>query len=257
MTAIGKVLVFLNLMAAAALLTWGLSAYSNSPQWVDGKSGDGQKTDGEITRLKGEIDRYTKAIAGANSSYVANSTVAASADTTRDFRKARLDVWLKDAEKGEFFTLPRLPNDPTVLDTSDNAEAGRKNPARAILGPDNRPLKGLDALQGLYQNELDDRKLLISGKVPATPAEWMSPAGLLAPTRMADLGIDDLRRLHDWLSGQQRITDVAIDKQRVIQFNLTDETAYLGDSRINWIAQLVTLEQRNKQLKNRLKELGQ
>lgn len=255
MTGIGKILVFLNLIAAAALLTWGLSAFRNSPQWVDVK-GEGSSVEGEISLLKKEIDRYSKASAGASNGYAANNATVRNAEATRDFRKVRLDVWMKDAENGQFFTLPRLANDPAVLDTSDAAEAARKNPMRALLGPDNTALKGLDALQKLYQNELDDRKLLIDGKPPATAAEWMNPNGLLVPARMADLGIKDLRTLHEWVSGQMKVTDVAIDKQRVIQANLANEASYLGDSRINWIAQLQTVEQRNKQLKDRLKSLG-
>jgi predicted transcriptional regulator len=255
MTGIGKVLVFLNLMAAAALLTWGLSAFKNSPQWVDSKTADGQNVEGEISMLKKEIDRYAKAASGAQDGYTAKAAALQGSEATRDFRKTRLDTWLKDAEKGAFFALPVVANDPAVLDTSDAAERGRKDIKRAILGPDNTPLKGLDALQKLYQNELDDRGLLIRGKVPAAPAEWMNPAALLAPARMADLGIDDLRRLHGWLSDQQKVADVAIDKQRVIQANLADEASYLGDKRIDWTAQLQTLEQRNKQLKDRLQSL--
>ena len=61
MTGIGKLLVFLNLIAAAALLTWGLSAYANSPNWVDSKSADGTAVEGEISLLKKEIDKFAKA----------------------------------------------------------------------------------------------------------------------------------------------------------------------------------------------------
>ncbi len=142
MTGIGKILVFLNLIAAAALLTWGLSAYRNSPDWLDQKSAEGAAIEGEISLLKKEIDRYARAAAGASEGYATKSAVLASAERLRDFRKARLDVWLKDAEAGSFFTLPVVPNDPAVLDTSDAAEAapsiqvcprGRSSPRRTEL----------------------------------------------------------------------------------------------------------------------------
>jgi len=255
MTGIGKILVFLNLIIAAALLTWGLSAYRNSPNWLDQKSDSGN-VEGEITLLKKEIEKLSKAAAGAHEGYAAKNATLASSEAIRDYRKARLDAWMKEAEGGSFYSLPTLPNDPAVLDTSDAAERARKAANKAILGPDNKPLQGLDALQKLFQNELDDRKLIVQGKVPANQQEWMNPNALLAPGRMADLGIDDLRRLHLWLSDQQKVVDVAIDKQRAIQANLANEAAYLKDERINWIARLQTVEQRNAQLKEKLKALG-
>jgi hypothetical protein len=255
MTGIGKVLVFLNLMAAAALLTWGLSAYRTSPNWVDVKTDTGT-VEGEITLLKAEIKKYSDAVAGTHNSYAAKNANLAASEAARDFRSRRLGVWLGDAEKGQFFTLPVMPNDPAVLDTSDAAERGRRDIKRAILGPDNQPLKGLAALNTLFGNELRDREEILKGKVPVTPAQWMNPAALLQPARMADMGIEDLRRLHAWLSEQQKIADVAIDKQRAIQANLGNEAAYLNDERINWIARLQTVEQRNQQLKEKLKALG-
>ena len=58
-TKIGKLLVFVNLMASVGLMAWALSLYTNRVDWLDATTAEG-KTDGQITLLKKEIDRLTK-----------------------------------------------------------------------------------------------------------------------------------------------------------------------------------------------------
>ena len=64
-----------------------------------------------------------------------------------------------------------------------------------------------------------------------------------------------LRRLHDQLSIRADAFDRAVLKQKEIRTNLRAEADSLASQRVDWSAQLQTLERRQGQLESRLQGL--
>jgi chromosome segregation ATPase len=248
MTTFGKVLAFVNLVVGLSLLAWGVSVYANRVDWVDRKTDTGTE-EGEITRLKKEIDKLTRSVADTDAAYATRSDYLVKLEAQRDYRKAKLDARLAEARRGTFKVQVPLANDPSFVDVDND-----KGPP--VLAPDGKPLRGVDVLTKEFNDQVRQAQLHRQGEKPVQPNEWNDLRALVTNERLATLGIDDLRTLHGRLSDAVAAEDVAIGKQRDVLTNLRDEAAYLADNRVNWAAQLQTLERRQKQLEDRLRELG-
>ncbi len=239
MTAFGKVLVFLNLAAAVALLSWSASLYANRIDWVDRKS-DTETVKGEITLLKEEIDKATRSIADAQVAYAAKSKDLTDAEALRDSRKRAYAVRLNEARRGTFHA--QVYDDPTRP-----AFVNLRTPGPVALGPDNQPLRGVDFLEAEFKRQLQQAQLLREGQRKFDP-------NANPQSQLATLGIDGLRQMQGVLSDRIADLDVAIGKQKDVLTNLKGEAAFLADERVNWVARLQTLERRQQQLEDRLKQ---
>jgi hypothetical protein len=248
MTTFGKLLAFLNLVVGVSLLTWGVSVYANRADWVDRKS-DTESVEGQITTLKKEIDRLQKSAVDANAAYGQRSVALASAETQRTYRKRKLDARIAEARQGTFKVQKTFPNNPAFVNVDDNAGA-------PILGPDNKPLRGVDALVRDFNEQVRQAQLHRRGDQPVQQNDWANWQALLGQDRFPTLGIDDLRTLHGLLSDQVAAVDVAANKQRDILVNLRNEADHLTDLRVDWTTRLQTLERRQQQLEGRLRDLG-
>jgi hypothetical protein len=248
MTTFGKVLAFLNLVVGMSLLAWGVSVYANRASWVDQKTGT-ESIEGEISKLKKEIDRYSKSVTDADTSYGSASAALAGIEGNRTYRKRKLDARIAQARLGTFKVQKTYERDPAFVNVDDDTGA-------PILGPDNKPLRGVDALVKDFNEQVRQGELHRRGDQPVQQNDWANPQALLAPERLPTLGIDDLRTLHGLLSDQMAAVDVAADKQREVLVNLRNEAEHLTDLRVGWATRLQTLERRQKQLEDRLRELG-
>src|SRR5688500_15727849 len=111
MTTFGKLLAFLNLVVGVSLLAWAVSVYANRADWVDRKSGT-DSVEGEISKLKKEIDRLPKSVADADAAYGRESAGLAGAEARRFYRKRRLDARIAQARQGTFRVQKMYENDP-------------------------------------------------------------------------------------------------------------------------------------------------
>ncbi len=247
MTTFGKVLAFVNLVVGLSLLAWGVSVYANRVDWVDRKT-DTETVEGEITKLKKEIDKLARSVADADAAYADRTAALAAAEAQRDYRKAKLDARLNEARRGTFKVQLPFANNPSFVNVDQEGPP--------ILAPDGKPLRGVDVLTKEFNDQVRQAQLHRQGDQPVQPNQWNNLQALVQPNVLANLGIDDLRTLHGKLSDAVAAEDVAIGKQRDVLTNLRDESAYLADNRVNWAAQLQTLERRQKQLEDRLRELG-
>jgi hypothetical protein len=258
MTTAGKILSFLNLIVAVGLLTWGLSAYANRADWVDQKS-DAGTVKGQITLLNEEVTRLTKAINDAQTGYGAEYVALIAEEGDRDYRRNqfafRLDVARQDKDpKGGSFRR-QVPQQPPGNPAFTNLSV--QGPA--VPGPDGKPLRGLRALQDEFAKEVQQAQRWITGQ-PVTQPQWNQVRQGLNQqqfdTLTGQMGIADLRKLHEELSVQIKRADDAVAKQKEIRQNLKEEARFLADNQTNWVVQLQTLERRQRQLENRLQQLG-
>ena len=251
MTTLGKVLAFLNIVGAVGILTWAVSAHANRVDYLDRKSGT-ETIKGQISQMRAEIDATTKAISESQSAYGGHMAMVTLNEARRDYRKSKFQERLAQARKGVFrVQLPAVEPVFTDLD--------KEGPI--VLGPDNQPLRGIENTQADLNVEVRSADVLIRGPQPLTEADWQKVPEIIknAPqfaTLLENRGIGDFRRLHGILSDEIARTDEATQRQQVIATNLRDEARFLSDYRVNWSAELLTLERRQKQLQGRLTELG-
>lgn len=255
-TRIGKLLVFVNLAVSAALLAWALSLYTNRVDWLDATTADG-KVEGQISLLKKEIGRLEKAVAETQAGYAGKKYALAASEERLDTRARVFERRLAQARNGRFkvqLTLDKGAFGEGVIYDVDR-EGGD------ILGPDNKPLRGLKTLQDEFAAEVRAIEQLQNGQGLLTEAQWMEIAsGATTLAQVAELtpklGIADLRRLHTTLSELIARDESAVAKQKAIEANLKDEATYLADKRVNWVAELRTLQRRERQLLGRLEAVG-
>jgi hypothetical protein len=231
-TTVSKLLVFLNVFAAVAILSWALSAYLNRIDPAEAADEKGEKLTDKVKRLNGELTA-AQSVFGPTHSAVSDAEIRL-ADI-----KAKIAARDKQASTGGFYDIfdtPRpgeaLPPDSTGLERLRRINWSLQlPPARQIKGADGTPLKGVEVVQ----RELEDE----GGKITAfagTIKDSVAKAHTLS---------DDIRTLNSKSARLARILAA-----------LEEETAFLADQKINWFDQTVTLNKRNAQLSTRLKDLG-
>lgn len=225
MTRAGQVLVFVNLFVSVALVTWAVSLTTNRLDWVDRQDG-AQKIEGEVTKLRKEIDAAIRGINEVSGVYGQKEQALVDAEAGsdpgregRDVRRAVFAKRLTDAKSGRFAEQRQLPG-KVLIDV--NREG---NP---ILGPNGENLEGVD----VYNGRLDRA---------------------VVESRRLNEQIAGQRKQFDDLSKQIEDANLRIDAQRVIAANLADEQQYLKAVQVNWDEELRTLQTRQKQLERRIK----
>lgn len=245
MTKLGKLLTFLNLVAAVVVLSWAASLFGNQAPWLDRKT-ETESVKGQITLMKEEIDKLGKSITDAQAAYGTKGRDLASAETTRDYRKARYAQRLDEARKGTFRVQVPMANDRTFVDLE------KQGPV--VLEPNsNKPLRGVDEQARDFAEQVRLARMYregTQGRVP--PAAWAN----LGKLDLNQLGIDDLLEYHGRLSDLVKVVNDAVGKQRDALANLRGEAQYLSDQRVNWAAELQILERRQRQLEAQLRRVG-
>jgi len=217
MTAIGKLLVFLNLFVALALLTWAASLSANRLDWVDRKT-ETETIKGQVTRLKEQLDAATKSIAQLSDNYGTMDRKLTEAELDRDQRRAEFANRLQEARDGTFREQVLLPDGIRI-------DIAQKGPT--VKGPGGQDLKGVQ----FYQDELN--RAIQDGAV-------------------AQKSIADARTKFTELTADIQDTNARIASQRDVLAQQKNERTYLGALQVNWDEQLRTLRLRERQLEQRL-----
>ena len=255
-TTIGKFLVFVNLVASVGLMAWALSLYTNRIDWLDTTTADG-KVEGQISLLKKDIDRLTKAIGETQAGFAGKKYALAANEETLDTRSRVFARRLEQARNGRFKV--QLTTDAGAFGAGVTYDVTKEG--GDVLGPDNKPLRGLKTLQDEFAAETRAIEQLQNGQAVLTEAQWMEivSGGTTLP-QVAELtpklGLTDLRRLHTTISDLIGRDEVAVGRQKAIEVDLRDEATYLSEKRVNWLAELQVLQRRERQLNGRLQALS-
>jgi hypothetical protein len=260
MTTLGKLLTYLNVLFSITLMMWAVSAYANRVNYLDYKDGTESKK-GQISQLKDEIDKLQKSIAEAQANYGKRATELVVIEGRRDYRYARLQARLAEA-RGTGGRQPvfkvQLPIQSTEPGATAFTDVDREGPV--MLDIQNKPLRGLRVLQEELETEIREQTLQLEGQQKLNPAQigQLVPQVGQPPFNQAaqDMGIADLRELHGRLSDAIADADLAAEKQKFVRLHLDDETSFLADKRVTWLAELQTLERRQRQLEAEIRRLG-
>ncbi len=229
MTAIGKLLVFLNLIVGTAILSWAVGVYTQRVEWIDRTPEGGEKIEGEITRLRAEIERQAARAALATREWGPRYKALAAYEPFRDQRQAEFARRLAEARTGaagfrEQLYLPDPADPAKTLSLLDTAKEG--NPVKGP--PGDKPLQGVVPLEATYEANRKEAERLAKESY-------------------------DLVKASEALGREAEVTRLRVDKQKAVYEELLDEARFLEAFEVNWYEQLVTTQRRKAQLENRLK----
>jgi hypothetical protein len=241
-TLLGKLLAFLNLAVAIALLAWTVSLYQHRPGWFDplpeGDKGLAKKADDtpSFAELKQEIDTLGRAAAVASDSWGKQKAILVAAEERRAKRRAEFDkriAWAKTGNKdkdGSAFFGPVYEVDP-IDDTKTLSSLNINEIGPAILGPDKQPLKGANTLSAAVVKDA------------ATIVELQG---------QIDKQYEEFDRLGNLIVAQE----ARLIKMTEIRESVQAELFYLSTFEVNVYETRSTVFRRHKQLTRRLTELG-
>jgi len=241
MNFLGKLLVFLNVILATALLSWAVSLYTNRVDWpaveMDGK---------KLTEWPGQ---YARDVAANNARYADAKDMVRAAEAQLATRRVALRDQLELARSGQFYELDRAGRvGQNVLErfelTRDPARLTRIAKKDLKTGADvSVPLRGYETLQKELQAVAD---ATVGSEEPGRES---GKKGLAAIRRQLVALDTEVAGLVDPKTGTLARLTAAIAQRE-------DEKRYLEDNRVNWDAQSITLDKRNSQLLDRLKVFG-
>jgi hypothetical protein len=231
MTTLGKILAFVNLVIAIAMLSWSVSTYSLRPGWFDAKPEGGYPTDREAENfalLKDEIDNLGRAAVAASTEWGAQRSRLEGLEKLRATRQKgyaeRLE-WARNgnpAKDGAAFFEP-VYDSRGFLDLTVVGDP--------ILGDDNQPLRGVNKLG----------------------------TGVDADVREVDRLAKEVNKRRDEF---KQIGTVILDtesrllKMGVIRDSVQAELFHLASFEVNVYETRETVVRRKRQLAGRLTELG-
>ena len=231
MTSLGKILAFVNLVIAMAMLSWSVSTYSLRPGWFDAKPEGGYPTGREAENfalLKDEIDNLGRAAVAASTEWGVQRTRLEGLEKLRATRQKgyaeRLE-WARNGNPGKdgaAFFEP-VYDSRGLLDLNVVGEP--------ILGDDNQPLRGVSKLG----------------------------TGVAADVREVERLSKENTKLRDQFKtiGTQILdTESRLLKMGVIRESVQAELFHLASFEVNVYETRETVVRRKRQLTGRLTELG-
>jgi hypothetical protein len=233
MTTLGKILAFVSLIIAIAMVTWSVSVYAARPTWFDPKP-DGGFTPGKdqenFAQLKEEIDNLGRVAMSAGAHWGTQRTILEAAEKERGDRLKGYAERLQWARDGRD---PKNPNSPgffvPVTDSRgliDLAVVGDP-----FIGPDNKPLRGANKL---------------GANINADIAEVV---------RLAQ----ECNKLRDEFKNEGvkiQSVETRLLKMGVIRESVQAELFHLASFEVNVYETRETVVRRKRQLVGRLAELG-
>lgn len=226
----GKLFVFLNLIAAVGLVAWAVSLTSNALDWTEKPEGFNQADENpyaddtnNLERLANKVTKLNEGIKAAQNGLAVKSTHVLNAETERDARYAALQRRLTDARTGRLRTLVYSRNSGLLDLTPNNGQD--------VLGIDNKPLAGLEAISRDIKQSVETQTALVNESIA-------------------------LRKQYEALTAEITQLDEEIERQKVILANGLEEGKYLADRFTDWDEQVRTLERRAKQLADRIAEIN-
>ncbi len=216
MTFIGKLLVFLNVFMAFAMLAFAVSLYTNRIEWTEARDGDVKVTD--------RIPELQKKIVAAQAKFATARAPIVAAERDYHLYLNAFAVKLNDANTGNFLNL--IPDGRTLdLRSVTAIPAITKGPNGQA-----RNLPGVAVLQ-------------------AELVEAVKKSNEL------DKAINLARSQQSMFGAETLVFNAKTNRLGIILDETASQKIYLSENQVNWDEQLATLKKRNDQLAKRLDEL--
>ena len=213
-TYLGKLLVLLNAFAAVAVLAFAAAAYVT-------RLDPAEAVDAAGVKLTDKLKKADALAATAQKGYAPELARAMDTEAALFDLRRRVAARLAEADANRLYN---------IYDTN-NSVVWESPKERELVGPDNKPLKGLDAIS----KDLADRRAQAAESITKIDA---------AAARLNELNAEvaDLNAQWKWLDRIAKRHDA--------------ELAVLDDVRVNWENRGGSLQRRRTQLQTRLDALG-
>ena len=234
MTFFGKLLAFLNLIIAVAMVSWSVTLYSTRPSWLEPKPEGGYPAGKEAQNfalLKDEIDALGRTAIAASADWGAQRTRLEGLEQLRADRLkgyAERLGWARDGRN------PKDPNSAGFFEPVYEPRTGLLDlttVGEPIIGPDNKPLRGVS-------------KLGANTAADAREVEKYSKIITQARDQFKTIGTEILT------------TETRLLKMGVIRDAVQAELFHLASFEVNVYETRETVLRRKRQLTERLAELG-
>jgi len=234
MTLLGKILAFVNLLIAVAMLSWSVTLYATRPGWLDPKPEGGYPVGKEAQNfalLKDEIDSLGRTAIAASTEWGGQRARLEGLEKQRADRSkgyAQRIAWARDGRD------PKDPNSPGFFEPVYDARTGLldlNTVGDPILGPDNKPLRGVNKLGST--TAADVREVIRLSKE-----------------------ITKLRDEFKTLGGNILATESRLLKMGVIRDAVQAELFHLATFEVNVYETRETVLRRKRQLTEHLADLG-
>ncbi len=240
MTAIGKLLVVLALVAGLGVLAWSANVYTLRPGWFEKESPSVDKGHSPLTfeQMKTEIDTLHRSAAAVSAAWGRELAVLEEREKYRDQRRAGYAERLLWAHKGHPSDRvnPKNPKSPgigfyePVIDSTTGLHDLTKR-GRPVRDTNNNPLAGLDVQEASIATDVAEIERL-SNEIKAQ------------------------REAFDTISQQVLDTEQRAFKMTVIRDSIQTELFFLETFEVSIFETRETVFRRNDQLKKRLQQLG-
>lgn len=240
MTAIGKLLVFANLVFGVGAAIWATAVYTQRPGWFEPVPPEGAPKGASFAALGAELDTLGKAATSAGAAWSTQYGRLTKAEETRAVRLAKMFGDSQTKTRG-LLAVARTGGLPGAKD-KDAAffnlkdEAGGKlldldpkadEKGAVVLGPDGKTLRGADTLLDRFNADAKE-------------------IGRVAEESLR------LRKEQQKLGDQVGVEEARVLTQRGIRENLRQEGAALASVEVNAAGRLDWARSRKAQLDRRL-----
>lgn len=232
MTFLGKILTFVNLVIAMAMVSWSVTLYSTRPSWFDAKAEGGYpagKDPVNFAQLKEDIEALGRAATSASADWGAQRTRLEGLEQLRAVRLQGYAQRLDWARNGKPNQKDQAGFFEPVFDSRGMLDLNVVG--APIYGPDNVPLKGVNKLG--TQTAADVREVEARSKE-------------ISKAR------DDFKNLGVVILG----TETRLLKMGVIRDAVQAELFHLSTFEVNVYETRETVLRRKRQLVDHLAELG-
>lgn len=237
MTFFGKLLAIVNVVLGIGLAIWSVSVYANRLPWYDPAPPPEMIHPGHkpanFAFLREELERHTRAVQAASQAWTQQRLRFEQLEQLRNNRLRSYDEWIGFAKNGNprdggtGFYEPVYDPVTGLLDLIPPDPTRRRTP---IIGPDNRPLRGLDTLGEQFTRDIAEL------------------------ARLAQQ-IDERRKRFQELSVEILQTEDRLRRMTEIRDAVQAELFYLSDAQWEVFELRESVLRRQHQLSQRLAEL--
>jgi hypothetical protein len=235
MTFFGKFLAFVNLVVGLGLLSWSVSVYVDRPMWFEqippAEGVDKGNDPVTFAQLKADIDSLARAADVKSGTWGARLKELEALEALRADRLKGYAERLKWAREGNPKDGGNAFYEPVLVESDGMKLIDLSAKGEPIRGVNNLPLKGADTLLKSFSADV------------AKVAE-MSQAVEKQRKAFGELGVRILA------------TEERLNKMNVIRDSVQNELFYLATFEINVYETRETVFRRQRQLVQRLAELG-
>ncbi|HTK78088.1 MAG TPA: hypothetical protein VL371_22670 [Gemmataceae bacterium] len=243
-TKLGKWLVFINLTLSLIFLAWAIGLYTNQVHWNTPPSDGGQKIQGMIEELNGEIKQLAAARDAAEDRWNSGTALVRALETERPQRNLYYATLLRSARLGD---VPQIRPPVQQLEIAPNGGVVLKLNGRPPYLIDGQPALSVAGYNNAHKEraaQIDEAHKQVTAIIGETEKLTRQINGVDPPGG------------GERVTAEQKGLRVVLATEQGVASKLRLEQEYLRSPITNFMIDTQLLQKRSTALKNRLGEVG-